>query len=190
MFSLLRDPVALVKVIDLFSDYIATTGAEAIVGLEARGFLFGPAIAYKLNLPFVPVRKRGKLPGKKIAYKYDLEYGQVRSVNDLDNPSLWTSSWPFSSQQDEFEMQIDALKEGQKVVIVDDLIATGGKLSDSLLLWPNLSHFKRSTGSCSAAIELIKLAKAEPIECVMLIELADLPWHEKVKIKTTSFLKF
>ena len=82
----------MVKVIDLFSDYIATTGAEAIVGLEARGVLFGPAIAYKLNLPFVPVRKRGKLPGKKIAYKYDLEYGQVRSVNDLDNPSLWTSS--------------------------------------------------------------------------------------------------
>ena len=76
----MRDPAALVKVVDIFSDYIATTGAEAIVGLEARGFLFGPAIAYKLKLPFVPVRKRGKLPGKKFSYKYDLEYGQVSTL--------------------------------------------------------------------------------------------------------------
>jgi adenine phosphoribosyltransferase len=78
--SLFRKPDAFQKVIDLFSDYIKSTNAEVIVGLEARGFILGGAIAYKLHLPFVPVRKKGKLPGKIVSYKYELEYGSVSVI--------------------------------------------------------------------------------------------------------------
>jgi len=78
-------------------------GAEVIVGPEARGFLFGCPVAYKLNLGFVPVRKPGKLPRETISVEYALEYGT-----------------------DRLEMHADAIKPGQKVVIIDDLLATGG----------------------------------------------------------------
>lgn len=66
--------------IDVFSDHISKLNVDVIVGLEARGFILGSAIAYKLSLPFVPIRKKGKLPGKTRAYKYDLEYGSVRRI--------------------------------------------------------------------------------------------------------------
>lgn len=76
--SLFRKPEAFKKVIDLFTNRIAKLNVDAVVGLEARGFVLGGAIAYNLNIPFVPVRKKGKLPGKVISYKYELEYGSVR----------------------------------------------------------------------------------------------------------------
>jgi adenine phosphoribosyltransferase len=79
-FALFGNPEAHRKLIDLFSNHIATLGADVIVGLEARGFILGSAIAYKLNIPFVPIRKKGKLPGKTIAYEYTLEYGTVSCV--------------------------------------------------------------------------------------------------------------
>ncbi len=69
--------MAFKKLIDLFANHIATLGIDVIVGLEARGFIIGSAVAYKLNIPFVPIRKKGKLPGKVVSYKYDLEYGSV-----------------------------------------------------------------------------------------------------------------
>jgi adenine phosphoribosyltransferase len=75
---------------------------DVIVGLEARGFLFGPSLALRLNCAFVPVRKRGKLPGPTNTASYKKEYGE-----------------------DFFQMQSDAIKEGQRVLIVDDIIATG-----------------------------------------------------------------
>jgi adenine phosphoribosyltransferase len=78
--SLFRQPEAFQKVISLFSDYINSINADVIVGLEARGFILGSAIAYNLRLPFVPVRKKGKLPGKVISYKYELEYGSVNKL--------------------------------------------------------------------------------------------------------------
>ena len=98
-----RNPQAFKIIIDLFSDRISKLDVDAVIGLEARGFVLGGAIAYKLNIPFVPIRKKGKLPGKVISYKYELEYGG-----------------------DVFEIQEDSIVSGQKVAIVDDLIATGG----------------------------------------------------------------
>jgi adenine phosphoribosyltransferase len=103
--SLFRNPVTFTKIIDMFSDYIATIGGvDVIVGLESRGFILGAPVAYKLGISFVPMRKKGKLAGEVIQYSYELEYGQ-----------------------DTFEMQKCAIQKGQKVVIIDDLIATGGK---------------------------------------------------------------
>ncbi|CAI9737690.1 adenine phosphoribosyltransferase-like [Octopus vulgaris] len=84
---------------------------ELIVGLEARGFLFGPLIANELNVGFVPIRKKGKLPGPTYSVNYKLEYGE-----------------------DSFEVQTTAVKSGQKVVIVDDLLATGGTLEAAVKL--------------------------------------------------------
>lgn len=143
--SLFRKPDAFRLLIDLFTEHIRKSGAEVIVGLESRGFILGSPIAYNLALPFVPVRKKGKLPGKVVAYEYELEYGK-----------------------DVFEMQVNAIRPGQKVVIVDDLIATGG--------------------SCSAAIELINKLGGQVIDCVVLVELP-LDWQKKVHTKLTSFIK-
>src|SRR5690606_22617202 len=81
------------------------SGVDVVVGLEARGFLFGPSLALRIGAGFVPVRKRGKLPGECVSVAYEKEYGT-----------------------DYFEMQSDAIKPGQKVVIVDDIIATGKSL--------------------------------------------------------------
>lgn len=89
--------------IDDFSEFAKQKGADVIVGPESRGFIFGSPVAYNLGIGFVPVRKPGKLPREVISYDYDLEYGK----NTL-------------------EMHKDAIKEGQKVVIIDDLLATGG----------------------------------------------------------------
>ncbi|RNA25870.1 adenine phosphoribosyltransferase [Brachionus plicatilis] len=146
-FSLFRNQITYKKVIDLFSDHISKLEVDVIVGLESRGFILGGAICYNLGIPFVPIRKKGKLPGKVIEYKYELEYGQ-----------------------DVFEIQECSIKPNQKVVIVDDLIATGG--------------------SCMAAIELLKKVKAQIIECVILVELSDLNWKKNVSVPTTSFIKF
>jgi adenine phosphoribosyltransferase len=75
---LFRSPKAFKKLIDLFSDHIVSLGnIDAVVGLEARGFVIGSAISYKLGIPFVPIRKKGKLPGHVISYTYELEYGSV-----------------------------------------------------------------------------------------------------------------
>lgn len=76
-FSLCRKPESFKKVVDLFSNHIATLNVDAIVGLESRGFVVGAPISYKLGIPFVPIRKKGKLPGKTASFKYDLEYGSV-----------------------------------------------------------------------------------------------------------------
>jgi adenine phosphoribosyltransferase len=100
---ILSDAEALSELIDVQSEQAKEFGAERIVGIESRGFLFGVPIAYKLGLGFSPVRKIGKLPHTTIRQEYALEYG----TNTV-------------------EMHIDAIKPGQRVVIVDDLLATGG----------------------------------------------------------------
>jgi adenine phosphoribosyltransferase len=99
----LADPEALSELIDIQSTQAREFGAELIVGIESRGFLFGVPIAYKLGLGFSPVRKLGKLPHTTIQQEYALEYG----TNVV-------------------EMHIDSIQPGQRVVIVDDLLATGG----------------------------------------------------------------
>lgn len=117
--------------------YAKEIGAEVVVGPESRGFIFGCPVAYELNIGFVPVRKPNKLPRKTISYSYDLEYGS----NTL-------------------EIHEDAIKPGQKVLIIDDLLATGG--------------------TTEAAIKLVEKLGGEVVGCAFLIELVDLKGREKL----------
>jgi adenine phosphoribosyltransferase len=101
--TLLQNPLALRKTVDRFVWLFSEKRIQKVVGIEARGFMFGPIVAYKLNAGFVPVRKPGKLPAETVRESYDLEYGA-----------------------DALEMHRDAVAPGEHVLIVDDLIATGG----------------------------------------------------------------
>jgi adenine phosphoribosyltransferase len=101
--TLIADPLALRKTVDRFVWLFAAKEVDKVVGIESRGFLFGPIVAYNLNAGFVPVRKPGKLPAAKVSQSYALEYGT-----------------------DSLEMHADAVVRGDRVLIVDDLIATGG----------------------------------------------------------------
>jgi adenine phosphoribosyltransferase len=113
--TLLRDKTGFARLIDLFSEHYIGKQIDLVLGMEARGFIFGPALAYRLNAGFVPVRKPGKLPAATCRVEYELEYGS----NAL-------------------EIHKDAIERGQRVLIVDDLLATGGtavataKLASSL----------------------------------------------------------
>jgi adenine phosphoribosyltransferase len=128
---LLRDPDAFARALDLMADAVSELGAEAIVGIESRGFLFGTPIAARLGLPFVPVRKAGKLPAARMSVEYSLEYG--------------------NSQLD---IHADALTRGQRAVIVDDVLATGG--------------------TARAAAKLVELVGGAVAGFVFLIEIAPL----------------
>src|SRR4030088_3285146 len=101
--TLLKDKVGLATLIDALAEHYIGKDIDLVLGMEARGFIFGPALAYRLNAGFVPVRKPGKLPAETEKVSYDLEYGS----NSL-------------------EMHKDAIEKGQRVLIVDDLLATGG----------------------------------------------------------------
>ena len=101
--TLLKDKDGLRGAIDGFKDHYAEAGVDVVIGVEARGFIFAPALAYALGVGFVPVRKPKKLPYERINVTYDLEYGT-----------------------DSLEMHKDAVERGKKVLIVDDLLATGG----------------------------------------------------------------
>ena len=113
--TLLKDQVGFATLIDQLSEHYLSQDIDLVLGMEARGFIFGPAVAYRLNAGFVPVRKPGKLPAATRKYDYELEYG----TNTL-------------------EIHRDAIEKGQRVIIVDDLLATGGtaqataKLAESL----------------------------------------------------------
>lgn len=129
IFPILRDPIATETLITNFVYHLTSDTIpkaqnkkiDVIVGLDARGFIFGPLVALRLGAAFVPVRKKGKLPGQCASAVYEKEYGQVR---------LWamqagTVLMDVNTAQDTFEMQADAIKPGQTVVVIDDLIATG-----------------------------------------------------------------
>ena len=100
---ILHDQQLCNEIVNDFAEKLSDTTIDAIVGIESRGFLFGFALANKLNVPFILIRKAGKLPYKTIAYEYDLEYGSAK-----------------------VEMQLDEVKKGWNVLIHDDLLATGG----------------------------------------------------------------
>lgn len=128
---LLQDPKGLVEAIDLMAKEVEGIDFDVVVGPESRGFIFGVPLAYKLQKGFVPVRKPGKLPYETISESYDLEYGS-----------------------NTIEMHIDSIKPGQKVVIIDDLLATGG--------------------TTKAMVDLIGKLGGEVVKIVYLIELEEL----------------
>src|SRR6202166_2078536 len=101
--TLLKDKTGFATLIDKLSEHYISQDIDLVLGMEARGFIFAPALAYRLNAGFVPVRKPGKLPAPTVKYDYALEYG----TNSL-------------------EIHKDAIQKGQRVLIVDDLLATGG----------------------------------------------------------------
>jgi adenine phosphoribosyltransferase len=109
--TLLKDPKGFAALIDALAQYYMDKDIDLVLGIEARGFIFGPALAYRLNAGFVPVRKPKKLPGPTIRVTYDLEYGA-----------------------DSLEIHADAIEPGQRVVLVDDLLATGGTMEATIKL--------------------------------------------------------
>lgn len=141
----LADPKLSREVSKTFYDYWRTKGIEAVVGIESRGFIYGLQLAQQLEVPFVPVRKAGKLPFKTIKHSYDLEYGSAA-----------------------IEIHIDAIKEGQKVLVHDDLLATGG--------------------TARAACELIEKIGGEVVGYSFLVELAFLNGARKLGSKDVHSL--
>jgi adenine phosphoribosyltransferase len=144
----LSDPELFRASIDLFLERCRGREIDKIVGIDARGFLFGSAVAYELGLGFVPIRKRGKLPYRTDTAKYSLEYGEA-----------------------EMEMHTDAVRKGERVVLVDDLLATGG--------------------TSAAAAALIRNAGADLVEAQFLIELEFLEGRKRLEpTPVTAFLKY
>ncbi len=101
--TLIKDRAGFARVVDYMTSPYLDKNVDLVLGMEARGFIFGPAMAYRLNAGFIPVRKAKKLPGETVSYTYELEYGT-----------------------DTLEIHKDAIQPGQRVLIVDDLLATGG----------------------------------------------------------------
>ena len=136
--SVLQDADGLQLAIDSMIKLLDGVEYDVVAGTESRGFIFGVPIAYEMHKPFVPVRKKGKLPCETISQSYDLEYGQAT-----------------------IEMHKDSIKPGQKVVLVDDLIATGGTIE--------------------AAIKLVEQLGGEVVKVIFLMELAGLKGRERLK---------
>lgn len=135
--TLLKDPGAFKEAVDGLVNYLKDKNIDIIVGPEARGFIFGTPVAYALGAGFVPVRKKGKLPGETFRVEYQLEYGT-----------------------DVLEIHKDAIKEGQRVAIVDDLLATGGTME--------------------SVVRLIEKLGGEVVSIDFLIELSELKGRERL----------
>jgi len=136
--TILRNKEGFAYVIDKFYERYKGKNINIVVGIESRGFIFGAALAYKLGCSFVPVRKEGKLPHHTMKEEYALEYGNAA-----------------------VEIHKDSIASGQRIIIVDDLIATGG--------------------TCAAAINLVKKLGGEIVECAFVVELTDLKGRGKLK---------
>ena len=136
--TLLKDRLGFAQLIDALTAYYLEKDIDLVLGIEARGFIFGPALAYRLNAGFVPVRKPKKLPAETVRWTYQLEYGQ-----------------------DTLEMHKDAIKPGQRILIVDDLLATGG--------------------TAAATAELAKSLGAEICGLAFVVELDFLKGRERLQ---------
>ncbi|NOX34696.1 MAG: adenine phosphoribosyltransferase [Deltaproteobacteria bacterium] len=146
--TLMQDPVAFKESCDILHERYKDMDIDKVVGIDARGFVFGAVLAYKLGIGFVPVRKKGKLPFKTIQETYSLEYGE-----------------------DILEIHEDAVEKDEKVIIVDDLIATGG--------------------TAGATVKLVKKLGAKILECAFIVELPDLKGRQQVKdCKVFSIIEF
>jgi adenine phosphoribosyltransferase len=135
--TLLKDGDSFRAAVEGLDEKIGKRAVDVVVGMESRGFIFGAPIAYKRGVGFVPVRKLGKLPADVVSVEYDLEYGSAT-----------------------LEMHKDAIKPGARVLIVDDLLATGGTVAGT--------------------IELVKQLKGEIVACAFLIELTALRGRDKL----------
>jgi len=142
--TLLKDAEGFNLVIDTLFDRYQNSGIDVIAGVEARGFILGAALAHRLRCGFVPVRKKGKLPGKTVSCSYDLEYGS-----------------------DTIEIHDDAISNGENVLLVDDLIATGG--------------------TALGAVELIEKVGGKVIEACFVIDLPDLMGGKKLKDRGVNY---
>lgn len=143
-----KDAKAFKYIIDFFVEQFKDEKIDYVVGIESRGFVFGSALAYMLNAGFVFIRKPNKLPAETISEEYSLEYGT-----------------------DKIEIHKDALKEGDRVLLIDDLLATGGTMA--------------------AAVKLVKKIGAVPVACSFVIELDDLQGKEKLQdTKVVSMLHY
>lgn len=138
--TLLKDPVGLRLAVDNFAARYKDVPIDVIVGIESRGFILGGALSYALGKGFVPVRKAGKLPAKVESEEYAMEYGK-----------------------DKVEIHFDAVKKGDNVLIIDDLIATGG--------------------TCMAAAKLVEKLHGNIVECAFIVELPELKGREKLEAK-------
>lgn len=134
---LLQSPAGLKLSIDLLAEVVDPSTYDIVCGIESRGFIFGTALANKLGKGFVPIRKPGKLPWKTESESYELEYGK-----------------------DTIEIHVDAIKEGNRFLMVDDLLASGGTMG--------------------AALTLVRRIGAVPVACAFVIELGFLPGREKL----------
>ncbi|MFA6924642.1 MAG: adenine phosphoribosyltransferase [Bacteroidales bacterium] len=139
--TLMQDAEAFREACDHFYTRYKDKKIDKVIGIDARGFVFGAVLAYKLNVGFVPIRKKGKLPYKTISEKYNLEYGSA-----------------------EMEIHKDAIKKNERVVIIDDLIATGGTVS--------------------AAVKLVEKLGGVIVECAFIVELPALKGREMIKGKS------
>ncbi|KAF2894970.1 hypothetical protein ILUMI_11203 [Ignelater luminosus] len=149
IFSVLREPKVFSVLCDILCKHVKSLPSkiEYVTALDSRGFLFGPIIALDQQVPFVPIRKKGKLPGDICSASYKLEYGE-----------------------DTLEIQANSIPKGANVLVVDDLLATGGSLS--------------------AACSLIESIGAKTVECLIVMELTSLKGREKLKAPVHSLLKY
>ena len=146
--TLLLDPPAFKQICTIFYDRYVNEKIDKIVGIDARGFLFGSVLAYKLDIGMIPIRKNGKLPYNTISESYTLEYGE-----------------------EVIEIHEDAIQKGERVVVIDDLMATGGTIS--------------------AAANLVEKLGGDIFECSFVLELPDLNGREKLgNRKVFSIVEF
>lgn len=145
---LLANAKAMTLAIDSMADLVSDLEIDVIAAVEARGFFFATPLAMKMDLPMIPIRKKGKLPYERVSFTYDLEYGS-----------------------DTLEMHVDAVQKGQRVLVVDDLLATGGTVD--------------------ACCRMIDGCGGKVVACLFLIELAFLPGREKLgDYESRSLLKY
>ena len=148
--TLLKDPIGLRTTVKEVVNRFHETKIDKVAGIESRGFIFGAPVAYQLGVGFVPIRKQNKLPAETIGREYQLEYGS-----------------------DRIEIHVDAIQAGERVLLVDDLIATGG--------------------TAEAAVRLLQDMSAEVVACCFVIDLPEVGGHDRLVrmgCKVFSLCKF